>query len=212
VQEEMTALTDPGAYRLEPREAWRRLKVRSEKPRFLAVLRELAAWREEEAQRRDLPRSRILKDETLMEIAAHAPTRVEDLAHSRGLARGLLEGRQGAAILAAVQRGLELPESECPKPAPRPDIPGGLGPIVDLLRVLLKTKCEANDVAQKLVASAADLELIAADDRADVPALSGWRRDLFGEDALALKHGRIGLSVAGRTVQIVPLSQAPPSD
>jgi ribonuclease D len=212
VAEEMAVLTDPATYRQEPRETWRRLKVRSEKPRFLAILRELAAWREEEAQRRDLPRNRILKDESLIEIAAHAPTRVEDLAHSRGLGRGLVEGKQGAAILAAVQRGLNVPDSESPKPAPRTDIPGGLGPIIELLRVLLKTKCEANDVAQKLVASAADLELIAADDDAAVPALSGWRRELFGDDALALKHGRIGLTVAGRAVRIVPLGKTAAGD
>ncbi|MGE0117120.1 MAG: ribonuclease D [Dongiaceae bacterium] len=208
VAEEMAVLTNPDTYRQTPREAWRRLKVRSEKPRFLAVLREVAAWREEEAQRRNLPRNRIVKDETLIEIAAHAPATLEDLARSRGVSRGQVEGKQGAAIMAAVQRGLSLPEAEGPKPSPRPDIPGGLAPIIDLLRVLLKTKCEANDVAQKLVASAADLELIAADDNASVPALYGWRRELFGEDALALKHGRIGLTVAGRTVKIVAPGQA----
>jgi ribonuclease D len=208
VAEEMAILTDPATYRQEPRESWRRLKVRSEKPRFLAVLREIAAWREEEAQRRDLPRNRIVKDETLIEIAAHAPTTPDDLAHSRGISRGQVEGRQGAAILAAVQRGLAVPEAECPKPAPRPDIPAGLAPIIDLLRVLLKTKCEANAVAQKLVASAADLERIAADDDAAVPALAGWRRDLFGADALALKNGRIGLTASGRAVRIVPLGES----
>jgi ribonuclease D len=205
VAEEMAILTNPATYRQQPRESWRRLKVRSEKPRFLAILRELAAWREEEAQRRDLPRNRIVKDETLVEIAAHAPTKPEDLAHSRGISRGQVEGKQGAAILAAVQRGLALPESECPTPTPRLDLPGGLAPIVELLRVLLKTRCEAHDVAQKLVASASDLEYIAATDDADVPALTGWRRELFGEAALDLKHGRIGLTVAGKTVKIVPL-------
>ena len=105
----------------------------------------------------------------------------------------------------AVQRGMDVPEAECPKPTPRPDLPPGLTPIVDLLRVLLKTKCEAHDVAQKLVASAADLELLAARDDADVPAQHGWRRELFGEDALALKHGRIALTTAGKAVKIVNL-------
>jgi ribonuclease D len=205
VAEEMAILTNPATYQQEPREAWRRLKVRSEKPRFLAILRELCAWREEEAQRRDLPRNRIVKDETLIEIAAHAPTKAEDLAHSRGISRGQVEGKQGAAMLAAVQRGLAMPESECPKQTPRLDLPGGLAPIVELLRVLQKTRCEVHDVAQKLVASAADLEYIAADDTADVPALTGWRRELFGEAALDLKHGRIGLTVAGKTVKIVSL-------
>jgi len=208
VDEEMAVLTNPTTYRQDPREAWRRLKVRSEKPRLLSVLREVAAWREEEAQRRNLPRSRIIKDETVVEIAAHAPTTIEDLGHSRGVSRGQLEGRQGAAILAAVQAGLAVPEAESPKPDPRPDLPGGIAPIVELLRVLLKTKCEAHEVAQKLVASAADLDLIAASDDAAVPAMAGWRRELFGDDALALKRGRIALSVAGKRVKIVSLEPA----
>jgi len=208
VAEEMARLTDPHLYELDPRESWRRLKPRSDKPRLLAVLREVAAWREEEAQRRDVPRNRVLRDEMLIEIAAHAPRAAEDLAHTRGLSRGLAEGKQGQALLAAVQRGLELPEADCPRAPPRLDLPAGLGPLVDLLRVLLKTKCEANDVAQKLVASAEDLQRIAAEDDAPVPALAGWRRELFGEDALALKHGRLGLTAAGREVRIVPLAGA----
>jgi ribonuclease D len=208
VKEEMAVLTDPATYRQDPREAWRRLKVRSDKPRFLAILRELAAWRDEEAQRRNLPRSRIAKDEALVEIAAHAPESAEDLGRSRGLSRGLVDGKQGTAILAAVKRGEAVPEADCPKPPPRPELPGGLAPIVDLLRVLLKTRCEANEVAQKLVASAGDLELIAADDDATVPAMQGWRREMFGEDAIALKNGRIGLAVAGRKVKIVPLGKS----
>lgn len=208
VKEEMAVLTDPAIYRIEPREAWRRIKVRSDKPRFLAILREVAAWREEEAQRRDLPRNRVLKDESLIEISAHAPTTVEELARSRGLGRGFAEGRQGETLLAAIRRGLALKESECPRPTPRPDLPPGLGPIVDLLRVLLKMRCEAHEVASKLVANAGDLERIAADDKAQVPALTGWRRELFGADALALKHGRLALTAAGRQIKIVELPVA----
>jgi ribonuclease D len=208
VAEEMAVLTDPATYRQDPREAWRRLKVRSDRPRFLAILREIAAWREEEAQRRDLPRGRVIKDEMLVEIAAHAPATLEELARSRGISRGQVEGRQGGAILAAVARGLATPEAEAPRPPPRIELPSGIAPIIDLLRVLLKTKCEAHEVAQKLVASASDLELIAAGDHADVPAMQGWRRELFGEDALALKQGRIALSVAGKQVRIVQLHEA----
>lgn len=205
VAEEMEVLTDPATYRLDPREAWRRLKTRSENRRFLAVLREVAAWREEEAQQRDLPRNRILKDESVIEIASHAPTTVEELARTRGMQRGFAEGRMGQGILAAVRRGLAVPESEAPQPEPRQELPAGLGPVVDLLRVLLKTKCEMHDVAQKLVASADDLAMIAADDHADVPALTGWRREMFGEDALALKHGRLALTADGKRIRIVPL-------
>ncbi len=210
VEEEMNVLTDPETYRLDPREAWRRLKPRSEKPQFLAVLRELAAWREEEARARDVPRNRILKDESLIEIAAHAPRTAEDLARSRGLARGFAESRQGTAILAAIRRGLELPSSEHPAPEPRTELPAGLGPVVDLLRVLLKLRCEENDVAQRLVASGDDLQLIAADDEAKVPALAGWRRKMFGEDALALKHGRLALTAQNRRIRIVPLEAGEP--
>jgi len=208
VAEEMAVLTDPATYRLEPREAWRRIKFRSDKPRALAILREIAAWREEEAQRRDLPRNRVLRDETLCEIAAHAPTDVEHLARCRGLSRSIAENRQGAQILAAVTRGLALPAEECPEPAPRRELPAGLGPLIELLRVLLKLRCEDHGVAQKLVASADDLELIAADDGAEVPALHGWRREIFGADALAMKHGRLALTVAGRRVKVVPVPAA----
>lgn len=208
VAEEMAILTDPDTYRLVPNEAWHRLKPRSDKPRFLALLREVAAWREEEAQRRDQPRSRIAKDETLTEIAAHAPITPEELGRCRGLSKGFAESRQGQALLAAVKRALELPEDELPTPPPRLDTPPGVGPLVDLLRVLLKMRCETHQVAQKLVASASELERIAADDNAPVPAMSGWRRELFGADALALKHGRLALTASGKEVKIVSLPQA----
>lgn len=208
VAEEMAALTDPAIYRLEPEEAWRRLKLRRAGPRLLAVLREVAAWREREAQTRDLPRNRVLRDEAIMEIAAHAPESVEDLARTRGLWRGFAEGSQGAAVLAAVRRGQEVPEADCPQLPPRPEPPPGLGPIVELLRVLLKTRCEAAGVAQRLVASAEDLLSIAARDDAAVPALGGWRHLLFGADAVALKRGRLALTAEGEQVKVVPLPAA----
>ncbi len=205
LSEEMAVLTDPATYSVDPAESWRRLKVRAGKPRFLAVLKELAHWREEEAQRRDLPRNRLIRDEALLEIAAHIPSTVEELARTRGLSRGIAEGRIGQGVLAAVQRALVRPEKEWPRPDPKPELPAGLAPLIDLLRVLLKTKCEAEGVAQKLVASAADLELIAADDEARVPALGGWRRTLFGEDALALKHGALALTARGKRIAVIPI-------
>ncbi len=208
LDEEIAILADPNTYTVNPVEAWSRLKVRSSRPHFLATLRELAAWREETAQTKDLPRNRVVRDEALLEIAAHAPTTVAALARTRGLPKPVAEGKFGHAILAAVERGLATPEAECPTLPPSRELPRGLGPVVDLLRVLLKMKCDANEVAQKLVANSADLEQIAADDDADVPALRGWRRELFGEDALALKHGRLALTVTGRELQAVPC--APP--
>jgi ribonuclease D len=207
VAEEMAVLADPGTYLVDPDQAWRRLKSRSSSPRFLMVLKELAAWREREAREKDLPRQRLLKDDSLMEIAAQAPTSVDELAHTRGLSRSAAEGKLGSAILAAVSRALATPESEWPTPVDRVDLPRGLGPVVDLLKVLLKLKGDQHDVAQRLIASSADLEFIAADDEAQVPALQGWRRGLFGEDALKLKHGQLGLALAadGKGLRLIPL-------
>lgn len=209
LDEEMGTLVDPATYRLEPRESWRRFKIRGGSGRFLAVLREVAAWREKTAQDKDMPRGRILRDEAVLEIAAHHPRTIEDLARTRGLTRGLAEGRFGAEILEAVGVGMALPEAECPVPPPKTETPPGLGPLVDLLRVLLKMKCEDHDVAQKLVASADDLERIAADDDADVPALHGWRREVYGQHAIALKHGRLALTARGKSIAVVALHPAP---
>jgi len=204
--EEMETLTDPETYRQDPAESWRRFKLRSNNRKLLALVRELAAWREVAAQQRNLPRARLLRDESLLEIASHAPTTVAELARTRGLGRSFAEGRLGAEILAAVARVLAMPESDYPVPPPRRDPVPGLGPVVELLRVLLKLRCEENDVAQKLVADTEDLEMIAADDEAPVRALHGWRAELFGRDALDLKHGRLALTTGGKRIKLVRLA------
>jgi len=209
LEEEMAVLTSPNTYRLEPETAWRRLKTRSASPRYLAILRALAAWRETEAQRRDVPRNRVLRDEQMFDIAAHHPATAEELSHTRGFSREAARGRIGQAILAALEEGLAVPEADCPVPPPQRDQPAGLGPLVDLLKVLLKLQCERHDVAQKLVASVADLERIAADDDAEVRELTGWRREVFGESALALKQGRLGLGMEGKKLVMVPLKDRP---
>jgi ribonuclease D len=205
IADEMALLTDPATYEFNPDNAWKRLRTRSEKPRFLSVLKEVAAWREREAQSRDVPRNRVINDENVVEIAAHVPDTPEALAQCRGLTRGFAESRNGEAILAAVKRGLAVPESEAPKLPPRPDIPSGLGPLIDLLRVLLKLRCDEFEVAQKLICNSSDLERIAADDHAEVPALTAWRRKVFGEEALALKHGKLALTAKGRSIRIIAL-------
>ncbi|HEY1721851.1 MAG TPA: ribonuclease D [Magnetospirillaceae bacterium] len=207
VGEEMAVLTDPRTYRLDPEDAWRRLKPRTGNARTLMLLKALAAWREREAQTRDLPRQRVIRDEALLEIAASAPATVEELARTRGLSRGIADGRMGAAILATLSQAITVPEAEWPVPEMRVELPRGLGPIVDLLKVLLKLKCDENDVAQRLVANTADLEAIAADDEAPVSALQGWRRSLFGDDALRLKHGKVALALAedSKGVRLIPL-------
>lgn len=203
--EEIAILVDPDTYRVEPEAAWARIKTRSTDPKFLARLRELAAWREREAQKRDLPRGRLLRDDALLEIAAHSPRTVDELARTRGLSRSMAQGWQGTGLLKAVEDGLATPPEDRPKARARFVAPPGLGPIVELLRVLLKMKCDSDGVAQKLVANASDLEQVAADDNADVPALRGWRRELFGDDALALKHGEIALAINGKRVSTVPI-------
>jgi ribonuclease D len=203
LEEEMATLTDPATYRLDPEEAWQRIKSRGGNRRFFAVLKELAAWREREAQKRDIPRNRILRDDSLMDIAAHAPQNEEALARTRGLSKGFAEGKVGAGILQAVRRGLKLPEDDIPARPRRDRLPQGIGPLTDLLKVLLKYECEKNNVASRLVASSEDLTRIAADDKADVPALRGWRRDLFGKTALDLKHGRVALSATSGEVTVI---------
>jgi ribonuclease D len=203
--EEMAALADPALYRAEPDESWRRFRLRGRgDSRFLAVLRALAAWRERAAQQRDLPRGRILRDEALIEIASHAPQGVDALARTRGLGKGIAEGKLGREILDAVARGIADPDPPAAI-AQKPQNPPGLGPLIELLRVLLKQRCEDFEVAQKLVASADDLEAIAADDAASIAALHGWRREVFGADALALKHGTLALTAGRNRIELVPL-------
>jgi ribonuclease D len=203
--EEMATLTDPTNYRMDPDDAWKRVKSRGGNKRFLALMKTVAAWRETEAQRRDIPRNRILRDDSLQDIAAHAPRNVAALARTRGISKGFAEGKMGAALLEAVEHGLSLPNNEIPTRPKRDRLPPGIGPLTDLLKVLLKQRCEETHVASRLVASADDLMRIAADDHADVPALRGWRRELFGADALELKHGRIGLYADGSQVKIKEL-------
>ena len=207
--EEMATLVDPALYRADPAEAWRRFRLRGRvEPRFFGVLREVAAWRETAAQQRNLPRGRIVKDEAVLEIASHVPKTIEALGRTRSLGKGFAEGKLGGDLLDAVRRGIAASASIVPPAPTRAETPPGVGPLLELLRVLLKHRCEEHQVAQKLVASADDLEAIAADDRAAVPALAGWRYDVFGKDAVALKHGRLALTVrAGRIALVEPPAQ-----
>jgi ribonuclease D len=204
--EEMAELSDPQIYRSEPGEAWRRFRLRGRVDRrFFGVLREVAAWRETAARQRNLPRARIMRDEAVLEIAAHAPKTIEALARTRSLGKGVAEGKLGGEILQAVRCGLSETGGPAPPEAAKPEPPPGAGALIELLRVLLKQRCEEHHVAQKLLASAEDLEAIATDDEAPVRALSGWRRDIFGNDALALKHGRLALAVRQNRITLVEL-------
>lgn len=204
VAEEMAALTDPATYRQDPEAAWERLRPRTGNRRFLGVLRALAAWREREAQRINIPRQRLVKDEALLEIAATMPETAADLSRARGITEGFAKGRSGTGLLAAVKLGKDLPEDALPE-APRDRVGPPASPaLVALLKVLLAAKSEEHHVAPKLLASSEDLDRLASGDGTEVPALHGWRREVFGEAALALKAGRLALGVDGKRVKLIP--------
>ncbi|MDP6706114.1 MAG: ribonuclease D, partial [Alphaproteobacteria bacterium] len=208
LDEEMAILTDPGTYQMDVDEAWRRLKIRHRAPRYLAVLKAVAAWREERAQTRDVPRNRILRDEVVQQLASEQPTSLQALGEIRGLPKELKRGAVAEALLKTIEEALAMPEGALPTLAPANRLPRDIGPVVDLLKVLLKAVSEKHGVAQKLIATVADLERIAADDAADVAALKGWRRKIFGDEALALKHGRLALTVSGRRLATVTLADS----
>ena len=202
VSEEMEVLTSPKTYDFHPERAWERLKTRVRKPKELAVLMEVAAWREQEAQGRDVPRGRVLKDDAVGDIATHAPTSLERLANLRSLPKGFDRSKWGADIIAAVQRGLARDPATLPKIEKQRNSSNGAA-TVELLKVLLRMTSERHAVASKVIATVDDLEQIAADDDADVAALRGWRRELFGEAALSLKQGRLALAIErGRVVRV----------
>jgi ribonuclease D len=195
LEDEMTVLTSAATYEQHPENAWERLRNRARKPRDLAVLIELAAWRESEAQARDVPRSRVLKEDVLVEVALAAPRTPEALANLRAFPRGMERSRGGADILAAIERGLARDPKTLPKLNKERRGPPGAAATVELLKVLLRQVCDSSGVAGKMIATVDDLEAIAASDKADVAALRGWRRQIFGERALELKHGRLALTV-----------------
>ena len=210
VMEEMAQLVDPALYDVEPENAWKRLKPRKYAPKYLAVLRGVAAWRERTAQTRDQPRGRILKDDAIDEIATQAPTDAEALNRLRSVPKGFAGSRFGPELIEAVKAGLADPEGYAPTierngAAPAP----ASGAIVELLKVLLKARAEDAGVASKLIATVSDLEKIAGDDGADTPALLGWRREAFGEDALRLKRGELALVLDGARVRVVEVRRAP---
>ncbi len=193
--DEMAILAAPSTYDLQPADAWQRLKGRVRKPRELAVLMDVAAWREREAQARDVPRSRVLKDDAVVDIAVRAPKTAEAMADLRSLPKGFERSRAGAELLEAVARGLDRDPKTLPA-LDRPRMRNGGGGTVDLLKVLLRVVADQARVAPKIIATVDELDDLAADDAADVACMKGWRRELFGEKALALKHGHIALALS----------------
>jgi ribonuclease D len=204
VEEELAVLTDPETYTVRPNEAWLRIKTRTNSGRFLAIVRELAQFREAYAQGNNVPRSRVIKDDALLELASTKPTNVEELGRSRLLLREARRGDIADGLLAAVKAGVEAKPDDLPKPDHVKDQVQVNPALADLLRVLLKAKSEELGVATKLIASASDLDLIAAGQR-DVAALMGWRSEAFGEDALRLCRGEIALSAKGNSIKVIRL-------
>ncbi|WP_306888933.1 ribonuclease D [Ancylobacter amanitiformis] len=203
VGEEMAVLTSPDTYRQEPGRAWERLRSRARKPKDLAVLMSVAAWREQEAQSRDIPRSRILKDDVIAEIISQHPTTIERLGQLRSMPKGFERSRVGEQIIEAVKAGLALDPKTLPRIERDKPLSNGASATVELLKVLLRMTSEQHGVAAKVIATMDDLEMIASDDEPDVPALHGWRRELFGERALALKAGRLALAMQrGRVIAL----------
>jgi ribonuclease D len=204
VEEELSVLTDPATYTVHPEEAWERVKTRTTSGRFLAVVKELARFREDFAQSRNIPRSRVYKDDALLELASTRPANVEELGRSRLLLREARRGEIADGILAAVKAGMEMPSDRMPKPDLSRDQLQVNPALADLLRVLLKAKSEELGVAARLIASASDLDAIAAGER-ELDALKGWRREAFGEDALRLCKGEIALTAKGSAVRVIKL-------
>ena len=208
VQEEMENLLEESLYTYKPEDAWKRMKIRNPKQDYLAVLKAAAAWREEEAQRKDTPRGRILKDDGIYDLAQNKPKTKEDLARLRGIPRGFERSSSADKLLRRIKDALANKDSYAPKIAQPKRMPPNLGPTLDMLKTLLRLRSEYNDIAPRLIANAADIEQIAAfGAKADVAALKGWRREAYGDDALAMLSGKIALRLKGREVVAEAIEQ-----
>ncbi len=190
LKEEMALLSSPGTYECRPEEAWKRLKIRSRNPKFLNMVQALAAWREREAQTRDMARKHVLKDDTLFQLAASPPGTPEEMESIRGLSNGFSRSRTGNALFEAIKQGLDQPPANAPPPPKREKNMRPPQELVTLLKTLLKIRCAQEDVAQKLVATRDDIEALAREEK-DIPALKGWRKEVFGRDAERLMAGEI---------------------
>jgi ribonuclease D len=210
LDQEMADLLDARTYETPPEEAWRRLKLRVKNRKGLAVLIELAAWRERAAQMQDVPRNRILRDEALYDIASHAPTDVAQLSQLRSLSEGFGRSARAKEIVEAVKRGLARDPKTVPQLREGAGVPAEKGATVELLRVLLKACAARSKVAPRLIADADDLERLAVEDEPDVPALKGWRYELFGAEAQRLKRGEVALKVVDG--EVVTVAIAPDAD
>jgi len=205
VAQEMAALADPNTYRVDPERAWERLKLRTSNRRQLALIQAITAWREREAQRVNIPRQRLLKDEQVPEIAALAPDDSEALTRARGISAGFAQGKSGISLLAVIAAAKAIPETDLPKIERARESQRASPALVALLKVLLAARAEQNNVAARLVASSEEIEALALDENAPNPVNEGWRAEMFGGDAIRLIKGEIALSAQGKRVKIVEL-------
>ncbi|MEM7215705.1 MAG: ribonuclease D [Pseudomonadota bacterium] len=205
--EEMEILTSPETYDMPPENAWQRLKMRVRKPRELAIMKKVAEWREVAAREHNVPRGRVIRDDAIYDIAARGPSNVQQLCNLRSLSRGFDKQRYGDGLLSAIADAKAIPDKELPSLPRQKQMPEGCAAATEMLKVLLKLTVEKHGVAAKIIATVDDLEKIAASDTADVAALKGWRRELFGVRALALKNGDIALGYNDRRVVVIELDQ-----
>ena len=208
INEELATILDPALYTFNTREAWKRFKVKNPTPRMLGILREVSAWREKEAQKYNVPRNRIARDDVVLSLAIQKPRSIGDLKIMRGLHERQRKGKTAENILAAIAQGISTPIEECPKVFKLHNKTAKTGPTSDLLKVLLKLKCAEHSVAQKLIANSDEIEELARNDHAEIRALSGWRRKIFGDDALALKHGQIAITLVDKSLRVIKVDQS----
>jgi len=207
LDEEMADLTNPNTFIVLPENAWKRLKIRNGNRLFNGIARKLAYWREEEAQSRNLPRNRVMRDEVLLEVAAVRPEHANALGSIRGLSPQFSQSKSGQKVLSSVREVLDMPTEALPVISHKRPPTQNTDPVMELLKVLLKLICQNENVAPKLIASVDDLEKLAENDAADIPALSGWRYDLFGKKALAVKHGKMAFAIKDNAVGLIPMGK-----
>lgn len=205
VRQEMDILTSPDTYKMDPKESWKRIKIRSHDPKVLASLQMLAAWREEEAQRKDIPRGRILKDDTLAELALYSPKDADGLMRIRTFPKDWAKGHTGKKVLELIAQAQKMPKDQMPQKPMRDAMPRDAQDILEMLKLLLKINCNQADVATKLVANASDLEILAVEVKPDILCMKGWRFEVFGKDALALKNGKLALGLKKGKIEKIPL-------
>ncbi len=205
VREEKAILENPALYENDPYKCWERVKIRSPKAKTLCILKELAAWRELQAQKRDIPKNWVMKDDTLVDLANQAPKNRDQLEKIRGISKDIAKGRNGEKILKAIETALSSSKDTWPQPKKRMHLQPNTLVVIDILKMLLKIQSSEHAVAAKIIASANDIEAIALDDNADVSALKGWRREVFGEDALAIKHGKIAMGLKNDQITKFPI-------